>query len=228
VREGGSPAGDRKTSATKNGDRAASAPGPARQSIARGASARHKHTPAGDDLPEAAATALGVQTKATRPYGKLVRCALLLLCVFLLIASLDLFLTSHPVAGIRGISRGMIGNGSAAPAPVSPPPAAEQYAAGHPGWERYQADELEYLVYREHGRIRAVQVVSRQREAITLPFLNTCIRVSTGQGQHTVQRTELRGSLQVESGTLQNGCEFAVYREAAGGEIRGFVLSFPG
>jgi hypothetical protein len=119
-----------------------------------------------------------------------------------------------------------------------PPPAMEKlpafipaglpdkaYADAHPGWERYEAGGLEYLVYRENGRIRALQVIAGTDGKINDEFLKMCIRVSTGQGDGSNWVREERADFQVEKGTLPHRGEVAVYRKIPEGEIRGFVLT---
>lgn len=102
------------------------------------------------------------------------------------------------------------------------------YGAGHPGWERYQADAVEYLVYREKGQLRAVQVLSEQRGAISIPFLKTCIRTSTGFELSKIKfAREQKDGIEVQSGALSNGVELAIYRNVSDRELRGFVLTFP-
>jgi len=101
------------------------------------------------------------------------------------------------------------------------------YPASHPGWERYQADAREYLVYREQGSVRAVQVVSEARGAITGAFLKGCIRMSSGHDHYLIRKSERRSGIEVTTCILQNGGELVIYRTVSGGEIRGFVVAFP-
>lgn len=195
--------------------------------------------PGDHDLPDSVALALGIKSRKNRPYRRVLAATMLGLAALACIASLDLFFTRNPED--RGSSRGGAVAATGPNLPAALPPAAQplpsfvprvppdpRYAASHPGWERYQADELEYLVCRENGRVRAVQVLGQGRGAITLPFFKTCVRTSTGQEQCVVSRKEVRDGLQIESGLLPNGTEFQLYREVAGGGILGFVLSFPG
>lgn len=101
------------------------------------------------------------------------------------------------------------------------------YRASHPGWDRYQADALEYLVYRENGVIRAIQILAEEPGAISVPFFKTCIRVATGSEQYQVKNTEKRDGFSIVEGTLRNGGEVLAYRSISGDEIQGFVLTFP-
>lgn len=100
------------------------------------------------------------------------------------------------------------------------------YAAAHPGWERRESDGLEYLIYRENGRIRAIQVIAGTRGVISVPFLKTCIRETTGLENADKWVREKRDDIIVEKGTLNKKGELAVYRKMPEGDIRGFVLSF--
>jgi flagellar FliL protein len=99
------------------------------------------------------------------------------------------------------------------------------YAAAHPGWERYEAGGLEYLVFRENGRIRAVQVVAGTEGKISDAFLRICIRETTGLDDGSNWVREQRDDFRVEKGTLANRGEVAVYRKMPEGEIRGFVIT---
>jgi hypothetical protein len=99
------------------------------------------------------------------------------------------------------------------------------YAAAHPGWERYEAGGLEYLVFRENGRIRALQVIAGTEGEISDAFLRMCIRVSTGLDDGSSWIREQRADFQVEKGTLPNKGEVVVYRKMPEGEIRGFVIT---
>lgn len=194
---------------------------------------------------------LGVK-KAQPPwyYRALVVCLLLVISA----AALDLVFTLHPgktqvPQGIDDLNSALSVSRSTAPAKGSPAPAPlatasvpaprqlplfipqvppdPGYSASHPGWECYRSDALEYLVYREQGSVRAVQVLSQARGAITASFLKTCIRLSSGQEKFVTRKSELRSGMKVTTGTLQNGGELVVYRVMPGGEIRGFVVSFP-
>jgi hypothetical protein len=101
-----------------------------------------------------------------------------------------------------------------------------EYAASHPGWELYHDRGLNFLAYREKGRLMAVQVVAVAEGKISESFLRLCIRETTGvtDGENWVRRK--RDDILVENGTLGDNGEVAVYRTMPDAEIRGFVLSF--
>jgi hypothetical protein len=100
------------------------------------------------------------------------------------------------------------------------------YAAAHPGWERYLGNGLEYLVYRENNRLRAIQVIAGADGEISDAFLKMCVRQTTGREDCDSWVREKRDDFLVEKGTLRNKGELAVYRKMPEGVIRGFVLSF--
>jgi len=197
---------------------------------------RRTTSPSDDELPESVAASLGIKKEGPRYFRGVLIGMLLIICL----ASLDLLITLHRSSGPE-VAQGIAGRESSLKAPqTAPRPATPQlpqfipqvapdrgYPASHPGWERYQADGLEYLIYREKGSIVAVQVLSQQPGAISTPFLKTCIRVSAGAEQVAIKKTEERSGIQITTGTLQNGGELAVYKAVPAGEIRGFVISFP-
>ncbi|HTP64822.1 MAG TPA: hypothetical protein VMJ66_05480 [Geobacteraceae bacterium] len=122
-------------------------------------------------------------------------------------------------------------------APVTAPPSVlpafipmvspdTTYSANHPGWERRVADGMEYLLFRENGRIRAIQVVAGTHGLISDPFLKTCIREASGQEEGINWVREKRDDFVVEKGTLVNKGEVAVYRKMPENEVRGFVITF--
>lgn len=181
----------------------------------------------------AAGTDIGIGMNGTRYYRGVVICALLVVCL----ASTGLFIkwrygatslqTSKTLDHDVPVSASQSSTMQQLPLfiPLTAQDAA--YAATHPGWERYSADGLTYLVYREKGRIRAIQLLSEERGAITLPFLKTCIRVATGYELSATKTSEARGDFKVVTGSLPNGADVATYRKVSDGEIMGFVLCFP-
>ena len=212
-------------------------PRTAPQPSAAGGSEAPQPVPATHDLPESVATALGI--KKEHPWY--FRGAALGLLLVTGIASLDLFYTLHPRSGGSEPSQGIgqpensLQAQGAAPLPAAqqlsqiiPQVAPDQsYPVRHPGWERYQADALEYLVYRDKGGVKAVQVLGQQPGAITRPFLTACLRVSSGQEQYVVKKTEERSGIRITDGALANGGEVVIYQAVSDGEIRGFVISTP-
>ena len=101
------------------------------------------------------------------------------------------------------------------------------YAAAHPGWERFESNSLDYLVYRENGQIKAIQVIATEKGEIPGHYLESAIGEVSGSDHYTEAASQVRKGYRVESGVLANRGELAVYRKIPGGDIRGFVITFP-
>ena len=227
---------------------AATRPGPAASSQKTGSGTPQKEQPAdpvrsgpqaefpAGELPEEVRAALGVSKKKPRYFRAL---AIGLVLVIGSVVALDLFSARHaaPPETPKGIGELDSALNHRPPPPAAPAPQLPQfipqvvaepgYTAAHPGWDRYQADGVEYLVYREAGILKAVQVLSKERGIITEPFLKTCIRLISGQDQFATKETEVRSGIKVVTGTMQNGGELQIYRAIPDGEIRGFVMTYP-
>jgi hypothetical protein len=241
ARESGAPAAQKRGAASRDAapQRSASTDGAPADASPRqpAAQAQQSWLAPGEPLPASAAALLGIQESPSWYYPAVAVGLFLLIGV----ASLNLYVMLHPEAEKPDLSQKMYELESklqtakpASPAPAQLPQFIPQvapdpgYPAGHPGWERYRADALEYLVYREKGSLRAIQVLGEARGAITEAYLKTCIRLSSGREDFAVQKTQEASGIRVSTGTLQNGAELVVYRAVADGGIRGFVLSFPG
>jgi hypothetical protein len=153
----------------------------------------------------------------------------LILIIFLAALYIALDLLGIP----KQISVSVAPSSTPLPAPVGYLPAFiprvtpdSAYTATHPGWERREADSLGYLIYRENGRIRAIQIIAGPQGVISVPFLKTCIRETTGREDADNWVRKNQDDFMIEKGTLRNKGELAVYRKMPEGDIRGFVLSF--
>jgi len=100
------------------------------------------------------------------------------------------------------------------------------YAANHPGWERYHSSGIDYLVYREKGRLLAIQIVALPEGKISETFIKMCIRESTGLVNVDNWTRQKHGDFIVDNSSLSDRGEIAVYRNIQDGEIRGIVITF--
>ena len=165
------------------------------------------------------------------------------LIAVLTLATVFLALQWYYDGGTSGLS---VSQGSPADKPLASPPPAQTvlpeqelpkfiprvapdslFALAHPGWERYEAESLEYNIYRERGRIKAIQVMAGITGVITVPFLTSCIRESSGNEEYIKQGEETRNDFKIIRGTLLNKGEVAIYQKMPEGAIRGFVLTMP-
>jgi flagellar FliL protein len=100
------------------------------------------------------------------------------------------------------------------------------YSASHPGWERYPGGGIDYLVYRESGVIRAIQIIAGPDGKISEPFVRLCIRETTGLSNVASWSNKQNDGFQIETGNLSPKGEVALYRKMPEEEIRGIVLTF--
>ena len=101
------------------------------------------------------------------------------------------------------------------------------YPGGHPGWERYIGNGLEYLVFGANGALRAVQVLATKDGVIDEPFVARFLQDLLGQGSYTVASASEKKGYLVQHAQLGGGAELAVYRKKPGGQLRGFVVTVP-
>ena len=100
------------------------------------------------------------------------------------------------------------------------------YAAAHPGWQRYQTQALEFRVFREQGAVKAIQVLARQDQPISLDFFLSLMGEIAGGESFKVQAVEARDGYYIERGTAGGAVEVVVYRKKPIGEIRGLVVAY--
>lgn len=101
-----------------------------------------------------------------------------------------------------------------------------EYVAAHPGWERYFDDRQEFLVYREKGEIKAIQVIALDEKEIAEEFCMRFLRDASGGELPIAQSSEERDGYLIEKAAAGGTSEVLVYRKKPGREIRAFVVEF--
>jgi len=101
-----------------------------------------------------------------------------------------------------------------------------QYTMQHPGWERYLAPEVDFRIYRENDRIKALQGISRKGTGLTKEFLSQImsqlgIDESLPSGKETTEN-----GFRVKTFLLPGVAELVTYHEQGSSEIKAFVLEF--
>ena len=101
------------------------------------------------------------------------------------------------------------------------------YGAARPGWERYVSPRLEYLIFRENGAIRALQVIALQKESIDAPFISSALRELCGDATCMIRTRSSRDGYLIEQGQTSTKAEVIFYKKKGTGETRGVVISLP-
>lgn len=115
------------------------------------------------------------------------------------------------------------------PAFIASGSADHEYGAAHPGWERYLSitGSMEYLVFRENGAIKALQLIALKEAVIDEAFLRTALRELFGSDTYRVTSSVERKGFLVESGTAAGGAELQLYRKSASTVPVALVITLP-
>jgi hypothetical protein len=100
------------------------------------------------------------------------------------------------------------------------------YSAAHPGWQRYETDALEYRVFREGARVKAIQVIAKREKAISAAFFDSFLKEIAKKEPFRVHSRETRGGRFVEKGVAGKWTEVVIYRKKPAGEIEAFVVAY--
>lgn len=101
------------------------------------------------------------------------------------------------------------------------------YTATHPGWERYTSEAMEFLVFRENGAVKAIQIVALGQRGLSAPFIAERLQDVSGSSAYQVGSRTEKDNFLVEKGTAQGGIELVIYRKRLSGDIRALVIAFP-
>lgn len=97
------------------------------------------------------------------------------------------------------------------------------YGKAHPGWERYRGGGIEYRLFREQGRLKAVQVIALRGKPIPETLAAAVVKELMGSESRTVSSRTKKGGYRLESGRVDRKGEVVIYRK--GGGIRGIVVT---
>ncbi|GFE57896.1 hypothetical protein [Geobacter sp. AOG1] len=101
------------------------------------------------------------------------------------------------------------------------------YAAAHPGWERFTNDAMEFLVFRESGNVKAIQIVALRQESLSDAFVAERVQDVSGSSAYQIgSRIEKDGFL-IEKGSAKGNVELVIYRKRPSGDIRALVIALP-
>ncbi len=102
-------------------------------------------------------------------------------------------------------------------------PADAAYAAAHPGWERYENEKVEFRVFREGGRIMAIQALPMGYAEIGERQVPAWFREAVGAEMPAKGKVKEANGVKVETRRAPGGAEVAIYRSPQS-RILGVVL----
>ncbi len=105
-------------------------------------------------------------------------------------------------------------SGEKQPLPMFIPkvPADTAYAASHPGWERYAGEKVQFMVFREAGRIMAIQALPVGDGEIGESQVPLWFREAAGGEMPAKGRLREADGITIETRRAPGGAEVAIYR----------------
>ena len=97
------------------------------------------------------------------------------------------------------------------------------FATQNPGWERYAAAGSEFRLFRENGKLKAVQVKAEKGRVISDSLLKSILVELAGTGEYRVKSQELKQGFQVLNATVNGKAELLIYRKKS--LVYAFVVS---
>lgn len=102
-------------------------------------------------------------------------------------------------------------------------PADTAYAASHPGWERYDGEKVQFMVFREGGRIMAIQALPAGDGEIGENQVPVWFREAAGGEMPAKGGVREADGVKIETRRAPGGAEIAIYRDQQS-RILGVVL----
>lgn len=102
----------------------------------------------------------------------------------------------------------------------------KHFGAANPGWERYKGQVTEFKVYRESKDIKAIQVIDRGGQGVPESFMRGVLKQIVKQPAFSVEATEKKDGYEIQRGRLAENIKVVYYRDAKGGKLRAFVVSW--
>lgn len=100
------------------------------------------------------------------------------------------------------------------------------YGTANPGWERYMGAATEFKVYREGKSIKAIQAIDRGGKGIPEAFMKGALGQLTNSPSFAPTSTENKEEYLVQRAQLSENLSAVFYRDARGGSLRGFVVTW--
>jgi len=97
------------------------------------------------------------------------------------------------------------------------------FAEKNPGWERYVGAGSEFRLFRENGKLKAVQVKADKGKVISDQLLNSILAELTGSASYHVKSRENKLGFQLLNATVNGKAELLIYRKKS--VVHAFVVS---
>jgi flagellar FliL protein len=98
------------------------------------------------------------------------------------------------------------------------------FTSQKPGWERYVDETLDFRLYRNTGKIKALQVLGVKSHDISETKLKSILIELLGDGEYQIKSNEQKRDFIVSRATVGQKSDLLIYRKKAA--IRAFVVSF--
>ena len=89
------------------------------------------------------------------------------------------------------------------------------FASQKPGWERYVGPALEFRVYCDAGRLKAMQVLAVQDKGIDEGTLKSLLTELTGSADYRVTSREDKHGFRISHATANRKADLLIYRKGA-------------
>jgi len=102
----------------------------------------------------------------------------------------------------------------------------KNYGKENPGWERYKGEVTEFKILREGEGIKAIQILDRGGAGIPESFMKGALRQLAAKPSYSVVSVEKKEGYEIQRGRLSDSQDIVYYRDADGGRLRGFVITW--
>ena len=94
-----------------------------------------------------------------------------------------------------------------------------------PGWEHYPGSGRDVRLFRQAGRIKALQVIAGQGRSIDDGLLKTALKEVAGSDAYGAMTQRKQGRLLLQSARVGGHADLLIYRDERGKDIKAFVIS---
>lgn len=99
------------------------------------------------------------------------------------------------------------------------------FSSAKPGWERYLDKTYEVRIFRESGRIRALQVIAVKGTTLSANFVDSALHELTGSNRYTVESQAKKNGVFVQRCKVSANRELLLYRKSAAAPVMAFVVA---